>query len=110
VATVLIVEPDPEVEALFARVLRGAGHEVVLFRPGAEAPPGRLVLVLEPTDEDALALARELLSRRGEEVAVVCASIQPQRHVRGVAPCDWLVKPFRLAELVQAVAAAAART
>jgi DNA-binding response OmpR family regulator len=103
VATVFIAEPDPEVEALFAGVLRGEGHDIVLFRPGAEAPPGRLVLVLEPADELALGFARELLSSRAGDVAVVCASTRPQGHVRAIDRVAWLVKPFRLAELIAAV-------
>jgi CheY-like chemotaxis protein len=110
VARILILEPHDEVRALLAHVAGRLGHEPVL--PGADGgggPDVRVDLVLmEPCDPRALALARTLRARDAE-LPIVCASIYPAApQARSLRPVAHLVKPFGLGELERTLAAALA--
>ena len=105
VARILIVEPHPDVRALFAHVVRRAGHEPVLGREDA----GVLVdaAVIEPGEADGLACARRL---RAGGCPVIFASIFPaEQETLELGPVAYFVKPFALAELEQALETALAQ-
>jgi DNA-binding response OmpR family regulator len=102
---VLISEPHPDSRALFELVVRRAGHEPI--GPGEltdeELPE---LMILEPASGEGLATARRL-RRRLEDLPIICTSIKPAGPaVEDLSPIAYLVKPFRLAELEAAVAAA----
>lgn len=111
-ARVLICEPNSEVRGLLAHVVTRLGHETVV--PAEESQPGfdaRAVdvLVIEPADPRALAAAQILRLQR-EDVPIVCASIHPpSSHTLRLEPVAYIVKPFALGELEDAVRAAVAR-
>jgi DNA-binding response OmpR family regulator len=112
VARILICEPHAEVRGLLAHVVTRLGHEPVVpaddSQPGFEA--GAVdVLVIEPADPRALAAAQILRLQR-EDVPIVCASIHPpSSHTLRLEPVAYIVKPFALGELEDALHAAVAR-
>jgi CheY-like chemotaxis protein len=111
VASVLLTEPHAEVRELLGRMLVRLGHEPVLApadRPGDL--PECDVLLLEPAAATAYELA-ERLRRRSPELPIVVASIYlPSPPVMALDPVAYLVKPFPLAELEQAIEQAMAGT
>jgi DNA-binding response OmpR family regulator len=112
VARILICEPHAEVRGLLAHVAARLGHEPFFPQEGAEAgfdAEAVDVLVIEPADPRALAAAQILRLKR-EEVPIVCASIHPpSSHTRRLGPVAYIVKPFALGELEQAIQAAVGR-
>jgi len=107
VARVLISEPHPDCRALLELVVRRAGHEPLGQGELADGDdPG--LLILEPASADGLAIAHRL-RRRLEELPIICTSIRPPSPAtETLRPAAYLVKPFRLAELQAAIAAALA--
>lgn len=107
-ARILICEQSPAIAELFEHVLRLAGHEPVAFDARADDVPDVDLILLEPSTPgglDCVAAAR----RRRQDLPLVCASIYPKsEEVARLAPAAYLLKPFKLAELEQAVAAAVA--
>jgi DNA-binding response OmpR family regulator len=107
VARVLISEPHPDSRALFELVVRRAGHEPVGLGELADREPPEL-MILEPASGEALEIAHQL-RRRLEDLPIICASIRPAGPATdSLRPAAYLLKPFRLAELDAALAAALA--
>lgn len=103
IASVLILDPDPEIRALFARIVGRLGYQPLLDYGDPEEPD---VVLVEPGDPGLLAGARALKTRR-PELPVICASIHPA--IAGAHPIEsvtYLLKPFRAAALAQALAGA----
>jgi DNA-binding response OmpR family regulator len=112
VARILICEPHVEVRALLAHVVKRLGHDVSIPADGPELSfdtDAIDVLVIEPADPRALATAQILRLKR-EDVPIVCASIHPpSSHTRQLDPAAYVVKPFSLGELEEALETALAR-
>lgn len=108
-ARILVAEPDADVRGLVARALEGWGHDVVLFRPGAELPEVD-VMIFEPgMGARVLALAGVLASA-SPPVPLVASIYPPEAAVAELRPVARLLKPFSLAELEAAVTKAVAAT
>jgi DNA-binding response OmpR family regulator len=110
-ARVLVGEPYPEVRSLVERVLAQLGHEAVAHDADwdADGLPDVDVLILEPSLENGAELV-DALRRRKPELPVICtASHPPAREVERLAPMAYLVKPFALAELEEALRGAVAQ-
>jgi DNA-binding response OmpR family regulator len=112
VARILICEPHPEVRGLLAHVAARLGHEPFFAeddlsqRFDADEVD---VLVIEPADPRALAAAQILRLQR-EDVPIVCASIYPpSSHTQRLDPVAYIVKPFALRELEDALRTAVDR-
>ena len=106
-ARVLISEPHPDSRALFELVVRRAGHEPVGLGELADREPPEL-MILEPASGEGLAIAHQL-RRRLEGLPIICTSIRPAGPgTATLRPAAYLLKPFRLAELESALAAALA--
>jgi hypothetical protein len=90
-------------------VVRRLGHEPLLCDGSREQLCGVDALVIEPGSEQALEVggwARE----RSPHVAIVCTSIFPPWHeTEALRPDAYLVKPFALYQLENALAAALER-
>jgi hypothetical protein len=102
-ARVLIDEPHADVRALLTCVVRRLGHEPLVSNGDREQLLGAEAYVFEPGHEPALALAR-WARRHAPRVALVCTSIFPPGHE--TAPLDpdaYLVKPFPLFQLENAL-------
>jgi CheY-like chemotaxis protein len=106
VARILVCEPHPEVRDLLAHVVERLGHDAVLPESGGSAKAD--VLVLEPADPHALAVAQSFRRER-EDAPIVCASIYPpSAETRRLEPVAYLLKPFALGELEAALSLAVA--
>jgi hypothetical protein len=103
VARVLICEPHPEVRELLGRIVVRLGHEPL--HDDAELSPVDAI-VLEPAH--APSVERAAAFRAVDEATpVVCASIDPPHAgSRRLAPIAYLVKPFALPDLEQALCSA----
>ena len=105
VARVLISEPHPDSRALFELIVRRAGHEPVGLGELADREPPEL-MILEPASGEGLAIAHQLRHRL-EDLPIICASIRPPGSAtESLRPVAYLLKPFGLAELESALAAA----
>ena len=99
-AKVLICEPHPEVRELLSCVVVRLGHEPLL--DDARLSPVD-VIVVEPAH--AASVERAQAFRAVDEATpVVCASIDPPDvGSRRLSPVAYLVKPFALPDLEQAL-------
>ena len=106
-ARILIAEADAKFRLVLEIVVCGLGHEPVVA--GEDRRPGDVdVLVLEPNLPSALAIAWAL-RRKDPRLPIVFTSIRTATpDVLAFEPVAYLVKPFRLAELGQALEAAVA--
>jgi CheY-like chemotaxis protein len=103
VGRILICEPDPEVRELLRRVVERRGHEAILEPNGLR---DLAAVVLEPSDVVSVEVAQAARAR-DPGLPIVCASIDPPTAgSRRLAPVAHVVKPFTLAELDRALAAA----
>jgi CheY-like chemotaxis protein len=105
VASILISEPNVEVRALLELLLIRLGHHPLAPEELEDGAEPELIL-LEPASPAGVELAKRM-QRRFERLPVVCASILPPGpEVQELEPVTYLVKPVRLRELEQAIAAA----
>lgn len=90
-----MLERDPDVRELIARILIEAGHDVVDDAGHAGS------LVVDPAYTELLDRALAL-KRRYPQLRIVCLSIAPpEPHVvHALAPAAYLQKPFRRSELL----------
>ena len=110
-ARVLVGEPYPEVRGLVERVLARLGHEAVPHTRdwNADSLPDVDVLVLEPSLDNGVELARALRKTKPELPVICTASDPPPRDVEQLEPLAYLVKPFAVADLEHALRDAVAR-
>jgi CheY-like chemotaxis protein len=120
---VVVVEDQPSVRVLMIRVLQEAGAEVTTVASVREAlealshvTPDVIVSDIRMPEEDGYDLIRKvraLPEDRGARIPMVAvsASVSPDEAPRLLAAgfTMFVSKPFELAELVRAVAAAAGR-
>jgi hypothetical protein len=105
-ASVLVMEPHPEVRELLVRIVRRLGHEALVDdgRPLDEWGPVDAVL-LEPAPDGSIEAVAPLVRERG--AALVCVSIYPpSADAATLAPVAHLQKPFSLVDLERALVAA----
>jgi DNA-binding response OmpR family regulator len=112
VAHIVVVEDDEGIGASLAKTLQGQGYDVDWARTGAEglaavrASTSVVILDLGLPDQDGLALCRRL--RRAvpsPQVLILTARNAEADVVLGLdaGADDYIVKPFRLAELLARV-------
>ena len=101
-ALFLIIEPDEDIRRLYAAVVRGLGHEAAFFDGLPIARPD--AVLVEPADPESLAAALRL-QHDHPGLPIVCASIdKPAREkTQGLQVTTYLLKPFRLVELTDAL-------
>jgi DNA-binding response OmpR family regulator len=111
---VLLVEDDDAIAAGLVRVLEGQGHAVTRLERGSEAVAaagdgvGLVILDLGLPDMDGLEVCRRLrLARPDLAILILTARDQELDVVAGLdaGADDYLVKPFRLSELLARVRA-----
>ena len=107
-AKILIIENNEDLERLYAAVVRGLGHEPAFLTPATVTETVDLVLV-EPASAECLAAAVEL--RTGHPgLPIVCASLYERTAaIDLLEPIAYLVKPFTLVQLTDALDAGVAR-
>jgi DNA-binding response OmpR family regulator len=103
-ARIQIIEQVEEIAQLIAHVVTGLGHEAVygldLHAEDIDA------LVVEPGPYESLEAARALRAERAD-LPIVMVSIYPNSaETLALQPSSYIVKPFRLPELEQAITAA----
>jgi DNA-binding NtrC family response regulator len=107
-ARIYILEPEADVRELLVRVADRLGHAAREYDDAAaeEIEPGD-VLVVEPSDPASLSTTKELRERI-PQLRIVCVSTYsglPEAEALG--PCSYVVKPFHLEELEEALRDAA---
>ncbi|MDR1635644.1 MAG: response regulator transcription factor [Bifidobacteriaceae bacterium] len=117
-ATILLVEDDPDLNDINGEALRLAGHRVVTARSLAEAEAALesavdlIVLDIMLPDGSGLDLARSLRGRRETPIIFLSALGQVGQRVEGLRAGgdDYLPKPYDLDELTARVEALLRRT
>jgi DNA-binding response OmpR family regulator len=101
-ARFLIIEPHEDIRRLYAAVIHGLGHEPIFFNGDFADEPQ--VILVEPSDPDSFHTA-ERLRHDHPVVAIICASIHEPAYndVAVLQPVIYLVKPFSLVELIDAL-------
>jgi CheY-like chemotaxis protein len=100
-ARVLICEPHDDIRALLELVVRRMGHEPETYKGPAVGHLGVDAAVIEPGELNVVRLAKNL---RAQNVPVLFTSIYPATaELLDLAPCAYLVKPFPLYALEQAL-------
>jgi CheY-like chemotaxis protein len=105
-ASVLIVEPHPEVRELLVRIVHRLGH-VALVDDGRPAGAWEQVdaVLVEPASTGTLDTIAPLVRERG--AALVCVSIYPPpADLAALEPVAYLQKPFSLVDLERAIVTA----
>jgi CheY-like chemotaxis protein len=98
VATILIIESDPSVAALFAVVVESLGATPVFEPDPSGAVPD--VLVIDPLVEGASEVATALRAASPDLPIVLVSSRTPAADLRRrLEPTVFLAKPFAVAEL-----------
>lgn len=96
----LVCEPQEDVRSLLQLVVRRLGHEPVSYADGA-AYDDVQVAIVEPGDPEAVRVASRL---HVAGVPLVFVSIFPAEvHALDLEPAAYLVKPFALSALEQAL-------
>jgi CheY-like chemotaxis protein len=105
----LIIEPHEDVRRLYAAVVRGLGHEPVLFQK-ANVSPRPDVLLVEPAHAESFEVALAM-REQCPDLPIVCASIyEPtEKEVHLLRATSYLLKPFSLVQLTDALEAAFAQ-
>jgi CheY-like chemotaxis protein len=108
-ARILICEPHADVRSLLASVVCRIGHEPVLSDGTREQALDVDAILLEPGATGGLELATWARERR-PQLPVVCASVfPPSPEAEALRPDAYVLKPFPLHELEQALASALGR-
>jgi CheY-like chemotaxis protein len=107
-ARFLIIEPHADIRRLYAAVVRGLGHEPIFFDRVSTGEPD--VILVEPADPESFELAQRF-HHDYPDVPIVCASIYERSLVetRALQPVTYLLKPFTLVELTNALELALSR-
>jgi hypothetical protein len=106
VSKVLINEPHQDVRALIVQMTARLGYEPVALHDVGAAPADARVLVFEPAEPECLEHAQALSLDR-PDLRLVCVSIQPpEPQWLELDPVAYVIKPFTLAGLRCALAAA----
>jgi CheY-like chemotaxis protein len=109
VARILIIDPSPEIRELLVRSVRWLGHQPLPIDELARStlPRGDAAIV-EPATDESFAAALELRAAQ-PELPIVCLSIYPRSDATAaLTPVGYVLKPFSLAELENALTAAIA--
>jgi CheY-like chemotaxis protein len=102
VGTILILEPDTEVRALYERAVVRLGYTAAFVNGyGLAGLPDVDAVLVEPGSDRELELAQELRRDR-PDLPMVCASIFPAQSF-GLGPVVYLEKPFKLSALQDAL-------
>jgi CheY-like chemotaxis protein len=109
VAKILIIDPSPEIRELLVHSVRWLGHEPLPIDELAREPlPRGDVAIVEPATEESFAAALEVRDAQ-PELPIVCLSIYPRSDATAaLTPIGYVLKPFSLAELENALKAAIA--
>jgi CheY-like chemotaxis protein len=107
-ARITLCESDPDVRRLLVVLVERLGHEAIVPGGGTNVPPPADLLLVEPASAICLAQARAARARY-PGLPVICVSMLPANAgFLTLGPFRYLTKPFSLAELSEAIAAALA--
>lgn len=102
-ASILILEPYPEVRELIGRLVTRNGHTILSESEAKLNPDAVDAVVLEPALLRGVELVK-LLREVRNDLPVVVQSLHPlEDEVRAFAPAAYLMKPWTLTQLSQAI-------
>ncbi len=100
-ARILIFEPHDDIRSLLELVVRRLGHEAIVFDGSVDETPDVDAAIVEPGEGVGMPIAQSL---RARHAPVIFTSIFPAApDVVALEPCAYLVKPFPLYELENAL-------
>ena len=102
---ILIAEDVPEIAELIARMVGHLGHQPIMLDQPAAAVNlrGVAAAIVEPAGPHRLSVATDL-RERDTTLPLIFASIEPANPAtRALAPIAHLEKPFRIADLEDAL-------
>ncbi|MCU1347011.1 MAG: hypothetical protein JWO56_41 [Acidobacteria bacterium] len=108
-ASILLLEGDPDVRRLLLILLADLGHTAAALERDQDVPAGADLLLLDPTSRIHLEQAR-LAREQNAALPVVCMSFLQEegRFLTTGGPFVHLLKPFTADELGAAIATALA--
>jgi CheY-like chemotaxis protein len=101
-ASILLIERDPDVRRLLLILLTDLGHRAQALERDAEIPPAIDVLMLDPTSGVELEQARRARAQN-PALPIVCMRFAAEASFLGEGPLSYLPKPFTAHELGQAI-------
>ncbi len=105
-AQVLISEPHADVRRLFEHMVTRLGHDpLAVTALNGDVVASADVLLVEPAEPAGAALAQVAQHLR-PSLPIICVSIAPPMLELGLIPTAYLLKPFSLGELREALSAA----
>jgi DNA-binding response OmpR family regulator len=104
-ASILLLEGDPDVRRLLLIVLADLGHAATAFETNADDQRGADLLILDPVSPSHLELARRE-REQNPGLPVICTSFVRERAFPGTGPVVHLEKPFVADDLRAAIEAA----
>lgn len=112
---ILVIDDEPGIRSLTARVLSPAGFTVALAATGRQGldialrePCDLVLLDLRLPDLDGEELLRRLRRERPRQAVLIwsaTADRQAATRCRSLGACGYLAKPFTLTELMRSIAA-----
>ena len=103
---ILVADPSFEIQELVEHVVARLGYEPLRPAELNGSSDDLAAAVIEPADPASLLLACDLRGKR-PDLPLVFTSLAPANDTsRALRPSAYLVKPFRLRELMEALAAA----
>ena len=98
-ASILLLEGDPDVRRLLLIVLTDLGHCATTLE---EAPHGADLLIVDPVSPTHLELARSAREQK-PDLPVICTSFVKEHALPGTGPLVHLQKPFVADDLAAAI-------
>ncbi len=105
-STVMVVDDEPRVLAMFEKIFTEEGYEVISVTSGrraltlvAAAPPDLILMEIAISDLDGMATLRELRRRHylGPVILLTAhGTLETAREAMALGAYDYITKPFRL--------------
>jgi DNA-binding NtrC family response regulator len=102
-ARILISEADRDVRRLLTVLVQRLGHEAVVGDQGVDVPPRVDLLLVDPSDDAAVARARAARTAQPDIPVICMGQISHDARFLLDGPFEYLPKPFAFEQLARAL-------